>query len=385
MAVAGVTGQAHAQAKPEVVSVAPVSAKQGFELRPAIIAAYEDNVYRTNPDTAPKVDDFILSPELDANYQQTFGSQRLRLGGLVGYDLFAKQTKLDKPRILVSGDGTLSVAGTCKILPSGFFRRERSDFGDINSTVENVQRLSAVNVTASCPRSAGFYPTVRYERTTTRNGNAFDYADQTTNSALAGLGYSKPSLGDVLLYYRHDHIDRPTLDLTNSIDQAGINFIRAISSQWQADVDVQWLRVRSSSSLVEHYNGPGWRVALSTRAIPNTLVTLNTGRRIVNDSLVASGYAVQSSYGGSAVMAITNLTAISASIDYRRRRFRQDPGVIQTLLTSDNSLIAAASISRKLNDQFRIRLDYTNFSRHTNTGVSNYHANRLAIGISAVF
>ena len=376
---------AYGQAKPDVVGLLPPTPLNGLDIRPALTAAYEDNVYRTNPARAPKTDDFIITPSLGASYQQTFGRQRVRLGGLAGYDVFTQQSRLSKPRFIANGDATLAAGGTCTLSPTGYFRRERSDFGDINTAVQNVQRYGAINVTAECVRAAGLYPSIRYERTTTRNRNTFDYADQTTDSFVGGVGYSKPSLGRLYLYYRHDHTDRPTLDLTNNADQIGLNFIRAISSQIQADIDVQWLRVRSSEASVADYDGPGWKVALSTRVIPNALVTVNTGRRIINDSLASSGYAIQSNVGATARYAFSELTALDLNADYRRRRFRQDIAVPQTPLTSDRGYFYSAGLTRKLSEAITLRADVAQTRRRTNTGASTFTANRATIGIDARF
>ena len=117
--LAGISAQAHAQAVTLLSPAPEAGAKEGLQLSPSLVTAYEDNIYRTKSD---KVDDVIITPTLEARFRRTFGQSHLSLGGLFGYDFFVQQSQRNKPRIVVSGDGSVAVAGTCAISPAGYYR-----------------------------------------------------------------------------------------------------------------------------------------------------------------------------------------------------------------------------------------------------------------------
>lgn len=383
-ALAGASTQLSAQARVDAVPL-PATTREGIEIMPSIRMSYEDNVLRSDPDRAPKEDDFILTPAVTATLRQTVGRHSFAVGGSAGYDVYLGSTLKNKPRLFAGAEGRLAVGGYCAVIPMASFRRERSDYGDINEAVDNIQEYSNANVTLTCPRPSGIYPSLTYDRKTTRNSQRFEFADQTTDSVIAGVGFRKPQLGDVMAYYRHDHVDRPTLGLVNKTDQVGLSFIREISSLIQLHSDVQWLRVRSTDNGIRDYDGLGWAVTVSTRAIPDTLVSFTSGRRIVNDSLAAAGYAIQTSYGASAQVALSELTSVRLTLDYRRRSFRQSPNFTINTLETDKFFAGAIGLRRKMTERLSLLLEAGHFRRRADNGGSNYNANRATIGAEMRF
>src|SRR3546814_19528390 len=108
---------------------------------------------------------------------------------------------------------------------------------------------------------------------------------------MGGIGYAMPSLGTLTAYYERVNSKRDTLGIENRINSYGLRFQRAVTPITQIDADVRWLDVSSDSAAVGGYDGLGWKVSLSTQAIPRLTLTApkETGRTPVRDRGGADG------------------------------------------------------------------------------------------------
>lgn len=373
--------------KPETAGRArPVGpgADQGLHVDASLSVVYDDNVYRVDSRAEDPVDDLIVTPTVEVSYNRDVGPRSFRLRGLLGYDQFVSETARSKPRIELEGAGRFLIAGTCAVEPLASYREQRADYGDINSRAENLQRYSTLSVAADCERP-GFYPVVAWRRDTTRNGDGFEYADQTSNLYRAGLGYSLPSLGKLTWYYEHFDSDRPELAVTNRGDAVGIAFDRAVSPLTTINADLRWMRVRSSAPAIADYNGPGWTLRVTNTAIPRVKLSASTERTIVNDSLIATGFAIRTAHRLSAEVGLSELTSITAYADFSRRQFRQDAAIRPFSYTRDRTNQFGLIAQRKFTDRLAADLSVSRIDRSTNSDVSNYRATRVALGVTMRF
>ena len=361
------------------------AAEQGLRIEPSLTALYDDNVYRVDSHKQDPIADVILTPAIEVRYDHDIGVRRVRLRALVGYDQFLKESQRSKPRFTVEGSGRLLVAGRCAVEPLASFREERADYGDINSATENLQRFSVLSVAADCERPAGLYPVAAWRRDTTRNGNGFEYADQTSNLYRGGVGYARPSLGKFALYYEHVDSDRPQLALTNRSDAVGLGFERSVSPLTAIKADLRWMHVTSTSAAVGTYDGPGWSVQLSTTAIPRIKLTAATDRNVVNDSLVATGFVIRTSYRLSAEVGLSELASAGAFAEFANRDLRQDPALRAFSYTHDNTNQYGLFARRKIGRRLALELAASHVDRTTNSDVSNYKANRVSLAATMEF
>src|SRR3546814_17543816 len=95
-------------------------------------------------------------------------------------------------------------------------------------------------------------------------------------------------------------------------------------SDWSSDVCSSDLDVSSDSAAVGGYDVLGWKVSLSTQAIPRLKLTATTERAIINDSLIASGFAIDTSYRIQGEFSISELTSAGLYAEWDRRKFRPD-------------------------------------------------------------
>ncbi|NIJ19235.1 putative porin [Sphingomonas naasensis] len=381
MSVASARAQEVDRPKPK----AQPQAEQGLRIEPSLSIVYDDNVYRVDSDAADPVADVIVTPAIEARFDRDIGVRAISLRALVGYDRFVSESGRSKPRLELEGSGKLLIAGTCAVKPYASYRQQRADYGDINSASENLQKFSTLGVSADCERPAGLYPVASWRRDTTRNGDGFEYADQTSNLWRAGVGYAKPSLGKLTAYYEHVTSDRPALAAENRSDAWGLSFSRAVSPLTSIDADFRWMHVTSTSAAIGDYDGPGWAVRVSTMAIPRVKLTASTERTIVNDSLIATGFAIRTAHRLSAEVGLSELTTIGAFGELVRRDFRQDAAIRPFSYTHDRTNQFGLIARRKISEALALDLSLTHLDRATNSDVSNYRANRVSLGATMRF
>ncbi|MDP5280588.1 hypothetical protein Q9Q95_16785 [Sphingomonas sp. DG1-23] len=381
----GVLCSAPAHAQERRIARPTQQAEQGLRIEPSLTAVYDDNVYRVDSRTGNPVADVIVTPAIEARYDRDIGVRAVSLRALIGYDRFLSETGRSKPRFELEGSGKFLIAGQCAVRPLASYRQQRADYGDINSASENLQKFSTLGVSADCERPAGLYPVAAWRRDTTRNGDGFEYADQTSNLYRAGLGYARPSLGKLTAYYERVTSDRPALAVENRSDAYGLSFSRSVSPITSIDADFRWMHVTSNSAAIGDYDGPGWTVRVSTLAIPRVKITGSTERTIVNDSLIATGFALRTAHRLSAEMALSELTTIGVFGELVRREFRQDAAIRPFNYTRDRTNQFGLIATRKLTDRFALDLSLSRLDRATNSDVSNYRATRVALGATMRF
>ncbi|WP_029547931.1 hypothetical protein [Sphingobium yanoikuyae] len=350
----------------------------GLHLTAGLDLLYDDNVYRVDDRVEAPTGDLIVTPSIEATYAHPIGRHDIQIRAKAGYDQFVSETQRSKLRLDAEAKATIRFGATCGITPRASYRQQRADYADINAATENLQRFSTLGADLSCERP-GFFPVAGYQHDTTRNADDFDYADQDSDSFKVGLGYNKPSFGTLTTYYERTVSDRRTLGIKNRINAYGLRFQRSVTPITQIDADLQWLDVSSDSTAVGNYNGMGWDVRLSTSIIPRVKLTASTARDIMNDSLIASGFAIRSSYRIEGEFAISELTSAGLYADWQRRKFRQDAALRPFSIEADRNRQFGATLKRKLTDRFDLSLDAQHYRRRTDTDVSNYSGTQVTL------
>lgn len=376
--------QAQDQEQAQGYSSAKPPAEQGLRIESSLTVTYDDNVYRVDSDVEDPIDDLIVTPTVEVRYDRDIGVRAISLRALLGYEQFVTEDANSKPRIDLEGSGKLLIGGVCAVRPLASYREQRADYGDINARAQNLQRFSTLALAADCERP-GLYPVVAFQRDTTRNSDAYDYADQTSTLYRAGVGYHKPSLGTLTAYFEHLESDRPQLAVENRYDAYGLSFERSVSPLTTIEADLRWMHVTSSSAAVGSYDGPGWSLRISNTAIPRTRLTVSTEREIVNDSLIATGFAIRTASRAAIDFSLSELTTIGVFADLSRREFRQDAAIRPFSYTRDRTNQFGLIARRKFTDRFAADLSVSRVDRSTNSDVSNYRATRVALGATMRF
>lgn len=357
----------------------------GLSITASALATYDSNIFRTDSARVASVDDIIVTPRVAATYNKIVGLNDLKLVADVGYSYYTQNDDRSRARIELEGTGTLRIAGICQVEPVGHFLRQQADYGDINRPIDNFQTFGRIGLRASCPRTVGFYPFAEAMRDTTRNDTAFNFADQTAETYTGGIGYNRPSVGQTRFYYTYLRSNRDTIGVVNRVDRFGARFQRAVVSRFELDVDLHYLDARSRGARVEPYRGLGWDASLVFRPIPSLSLTGQTARKIVNDTLVPAGFAVESDYGGKAEWQFAGRTLLRAGIDHGNRTFRGDPTVIASSINSDKFTNLSVGATRKVSARLDLNLDGRHISRKTDTRVNEYDVTLGTVGVSYRF
>lgn len=345
---------------------------------------YDDNIYRVDDRVENPKDDLIVTPWLELTYGKPLGRHDLLLRGKVGYDRFVSEGQRSKLRLDTEARATIRFGATCSITPMAAYRQQRADYGDLNQQTENLQRFTTLGAELGCERP-GLFPVASYRRDLTRNARQFDYADQTSDTYLGGIGYNMPSLGTLIAFYERVNSRRRELGIENRINSYGLKFKRAVSPLTQVDADVRWLDVTSDSAAVGTYKGLGWDVSLSSSLIPRLKLTVRTERGIVNDSLIASGFAIRTHHRVDGAFAISELTSAGVYADWERRKFRQDAALRPFSIEADRTRRFGAMLTRKLSDRAELTVDAQHYRRRTDTDIASYSGTQVTLGGAVKF
>jgi hypothetical protein len=356
----------------------------GLHLTAGLDLLYDDNIYRVDDSVEKPTSDLIVTPSLEAAYGMPIGRHDILLRGKIGYDRFISEGQRSKLRLDTEAKANIRFGATCLITPRAAYRQQRADYGDINAVTENLQKFSTIGADFTCERP-GLFPVASYEHDTTRNATEFDYADQTSDTFRGGVGYAMPSFGTLTAYYERVDSKRNSLGIENRINSYGLRFQRAVTPITQIDADVRWLDVSSDSAAVGSYDGLGWKVSLSTQAIPRLKLTATTERAIINDSLIATGFAIDSSYRFQGEFSISELTSGGLYAEWDRRKFRQDAALRPYSITADRNRRFGGLLRRKLSDRFDLTLDAQHYTRRTDTSVSNYSGTQITLSAALHF
>lgn len=356
----------------------------GLHATAGIDLLYDDNVYRVDDQIENPTKDIIVTPWAELTYGKPIGRHDLLLRGRVGYDQFISEGQRSKLRLDTEAKAVIRFGATCSVTPLLSYRQQRADYGDINQQTENLQRFATFGADLSCERP-GLFPVASYRRDLTRNDDAFDFADQTSDTYMAGIGYNMPSLGTLTAFYERVNSDRKKLGIENRTNSYGLRFKREVSPITQLDAELRWLDVDSDSPAVGSYNGLGWDVSVSTGIVPRLKLTATTERSIVNDSLIASGFAIRSRHRLAGEFAISELTSAGFYGELEKRKFRQDAALRPFSITADRNQRFGAMLKRKLSDRFDLSLDAQRYKRRTDTDVAEFSGTQVTLGAAIRF
>lgn len=359
-------------------------ADYGFHLTAGLDLLYDDNVYRVDDAVDDPKSDLIVTPSIEATFGRPIGRHDILLRGKLGYDRFISEQQRSKLRVDTEAKANIRFGATCLVTPRASYRQQRADYGDLNTATENLQRFTSFGAKFTCERP-GLFPVAEYNHDLTRNADRFDYADQTSDTFMGGVGYNKPSLGTFTAYYERVNSKRDTLGIENRINSYGLHFERAVSPLTQIDADLRWLDVSSDSAAVGSYDGLGWKVSLSSNAISRLKLTATTARVITNDSLIAAGFAIETSYRVQGDFAISELTSAGLYAEWEKRTFRQDAALRPFTINSDRNQRLGAVLSRKLSDRFMLTLDGQHYRRRTDTDISQFSGTQVTLGATMTF
>jgi len=175
---------------------------------------YDSNIVRASKAVADArgltQEDVRFTPGLGLEMSIPRGRHRFYADALASYDFHARNTRLNRER-LQGRTGVQSGFGRCVSRIDASFARRQSELDDLLlGPVENAETTAAFVADLSCPREAGFYPTLSTGYRSIRNSNEQRRSsDFDSFEVEAGVGYSRPTLGQLGLVARYVTVEFP--------------------------------------------------------------------------------------------------------------------------------------------------------------------------------
>jgi hypothetical protein len=289
---------------------APAAAQQievppdTFTLRPTVRFTYDSNILRLNDqrDAGPH-DDFRATPGVDLTFRRRFGRHQLSITGTAGYDFYKRFSFLNRERIDLSANGVLAIGGRCRATPGIALDFQQAQLSDQGIVVGNTERIHSYEIDFDCRRSAGFYPNVGGKLTRVNNSASVrKIFDLSSNEVHGGIGYIKPSLGDIRLNVSYEQFRRPRLrDRLGINDSAnryayGLRFNRNVAPRVSFRAGIDYLQVRPRPAGVANFSGVGFLAGAQIHPSPRLNFDLDFERTAQNQSNTGATYIIQNAY-----------------------------------------------------------------------------------------
>lgn len=273
-----------------------------LEVRADVVSTFDTNMLRLSEERAPgDRDDVRVTPRIDIDVRQLIGGRhQLTVGGNAGYDFNARNTFLDRERIDLNGDVNVAVGAFCTIRPGVRLNWAQSQLADQGEIVGNTERRTDYDIALACRRPVGLYPRLRGRVTrVTNSADARSVYNLDEHFVEAGLGYSLPSLGDVLLIASYERFDRP--ELREEVDRndrtetyrAGLEFRRAVAPRVSFRASAYYIHVDAEDDGWSSFSGIGFRTGVEYRPAPSLETDIQFSRDISNQSNIATAYTIQ--------------------------------------------------------------------------------------------
>lgn len=283
-------------------------------------------------------EDIRAVPTVSLDVTAPRGRSLLKVNGSIGYDAYARNTRLNRERLSFSADGQLPLA-FCTIAPDIGFSRRQSDLIDLSilpaaprMSTENTQTLKEAGVTLSCGPDIGFRPSAHIRYAETKN-SADLRRGQNVEEVRYGsaLNYAHPLVGIAAIFvqrrdFTYDQRDRPiaAANPTFRITNTGVSFDRRLGARLQLVGSLSYADLSSpgSSAWSETYDGLNWQFEAALRIGGKLLVSAETERTITVSPGFSSDFVRQSQYGATLTYALTPLAHIGVDVARVKRDFR---------------------------------------------------------------
>jgi len=367
-----------------------------------VIGTYDSNVARSSAAAAALrgLDraDSTISPTLSITLARPMGENSLRLAAQLGYNFHARNTQLNRERILVNLDAVAGL-GPCRLAPSIGFQRRQSDLGDIAflsanplATVKNTETVQTYAADLACGQSPGIEPVggVRYEKAT--NSNILrDRAEYTSLAFHGGLRYTSDALGQVTLFGSHRTVDLPNIALVGGgedgyrVNEYGLRYRRDLGTRVQASGMLAYsdLRIRSGASGAQ--KGVVWNAELTALVGARLRLTASAGREIANSLASDAAFAVTKPYRLRFEYAASELLRFDGGVAITQRRFNYDFVPTGNVVTSETRRTYDVGASYQYGRRIRLRLFAAHEQRSANDSFFNYHANSVGASVGIRF
>lgn len=367
-------------------------------LTTALTTTAESNVARSSPENARlrglELSDVRATPTVTANVTLPFGRNYLLFTGVVGYDFYARNTRLNRERIELNATGGLNYS-QCELVLNGSYARRQSDLGDIlifdqsgalSRITTNTEEIKSIGADASCGAPIGLRPTAGIRQTWADNDTIFrQFSNYRSTTITGGIAYRQPSIGELSLFASQSWTDYSNRPLPNGRDDGttvrsyGARYERDIGTRLHGLAELSYTKVNPDNPFAGDFGGLTWRGELNATVTDRLQLVGSLGRSVENSNLVASSYYVLKTYSLDASYALTDRVTLTAGAVRRDRRYegtslQLGPPLVQEDLTTYRAGVTFRPVSR-----LSFTLDAAHDERNADFNFFDYDNDRVSL------
>lgn len=337
---------------------------------------HDSNVVRSNIERANARglvrSDQRATPSIDFILARPLGRNRVQLVASAGYDFYRRNSRLNRERLSLVGDGTV-IAGPLTIDGSAALARRQTDPAELTplllpgiESIRNTQTTQDYNLRARLGSSRyGLKPvaSVGYG-TGTNSAPLRRIADYRLFRYGGGVSYESPALGYVDLQYLRADIDYPNRPALLGQSGFGTERIqltarRDLGAVLVAQGSLSWITLTPDQRAagVRSFDGIGYSLALTAIPRPDLRVTASVARDVTPSLGTDALYQVGNSYAVTGVYQLSRDTYVSLSGAIDDRRFEGAGRVFGVALTDSVQRTISAGVGLAQSRRLRVAID----------------------------
>ena len=356
--------------------------------------AHDSNVARASAAAAAQrglvLADEKATPSADITFQRMLGRNKIGVTGNTGYQLYRRNTQLNREKIDLTGYSDIMLS-SCALHLDGNFNRGQSDLANLaleqNGNVSNTQTTVGTTGNAYCGDEIGLRPNINAGYQTTTNSNPVrKNMDRVELNYGGGLQYVHPSLGTLDTFINRRETRFPTVFLSDG-RKAGFNimsyggkFSRDIGSRMRGSVELRYVQMSTLQPGLPTFSGLNWKVDLTADLLSRVQSKLGASREVVTNAIAESAYHVDRGYSASHDFAMSDKLHLTLSGSYMQAQYYGVTTIVANALRRskryDGSLALVYTPSEKL--QFNLTTGYT--KRNANGTFYDYESFSVQTG-----
>lgn len=330
-----------------LTTVGPVSGR-GWRLGATMTTLFDENILRagdgTNIRPGAERADFRFSPIVNAAIGLPVGRQQLFLGGELGRDFYARNTRLDRNRYAIGGGINARVGTRCTGTVAADYSSRQVLVSELAELVPNSQETLTYGATAVCQSAVGLGFGGTIQRIERRNDSLTRQLFDLDSTVFAPqISYARPNLGRFALSgslnkvrYPERQVLLPDGNLVDdgvNITSARFGYSREVGSRFTVAAGVSYLSAKPQPTTIvvgltpptvtdrETFSGPGFDGSLTYRAGARLTATVNASRNVTASANVGAQFQVYQRYGLDLDYKLGSAISLGSGITYDKRDY----------------------------------------------------------------
>lgn len=361
---------------------------------------YDTNIARSSKGQATaqglKRSDYVFTPAVTVALVQPFGRQSVFLNGEAGYTFYKNNSELNRRRAKMQG-GVASILGPCRQVTFGGYDAAQSDLANLDATTtQNLRQTKSIALGLSCARPVGPGVQMMVQRADTKNStDRIKESDATTETAMLGISYGRPSLGTISLGANYSSTEYPNRIIPGRPVGDGF-FVQSYQLSYQRNFGSRL--TMSAGGGVSHvkreFAPPGVDQSFNSATYSLDVVygfgeridlEVRAAQAVTPSQQVGKSYDKRTSADGTIRYKAGNRLSFAAGYSWQDINSNVDTASQLLVVTSAQVDAVFATADFKPNETMSLGLEVRHEQRDANLPQFNYTATRLGVRAQASF